>query len=129
MNRIMLALSAAGATVWRNNTGTGWAGKSIALRAGERYVARGGERVVFDARPLKAGLCEGSADLIGFESVTITPEMVGSRIAVFAAWESKDGKGRASKSQSKFLDHVRNAGGIGAVVRSEGEALATIKDQ
>lgn len=129
MNRIMLALSGAGATVFRNNTGSGWAGRSIALAPGQNYRARGGERVVLDARPLKAGLCEGSSDLIGFRSVTITADMVGSRIAVFAAWESKDGTGRASEKQRKFVDHVRNAGGIGAIVRSEEEALVTLKDR
>lgn len=129
MHKILLKLSAAGVTVWRNNTGSGWAGRSFELRAGQHYTAKGGERVVLDARPLRAGLCEGSSDMIGFESVTITPEMVGSRIAVFGAWESKENTGRATSKQANFVDLVLNAGGIGGIVRSETEALATLKEK
>ena len=123
MNRVMLALSEAGRSVWRNTTAVGWAGKSFTLRAGEPYRARGGERVVLDARPIKAGLCPGSSDLVGFETVTITPDMVGRRIAVFAAWEVKDGQGRLTSDQARFLAHVQAGGGIAACVRSTDDAL------
>ncbi len=126
MNRVLLALSAAGATVFRNNTGSGWAGKSFSLSPGQVYRARGGERVVQDARPLKAGLCTGSSDIIGLVPVTVTPAMVGSRLAVFVAVECKDGKGRATDDQAKFIAHVLAAGGAAAVAHSEAEALAAL---
>lgn len=124
MNRIMLALSEAGRTVWRNTTAQGWAGKSIALQRGDVYRAKGGERVVFDAYPIKAGLCVGSGDIIGIDSVVITPEMVGQRVAVFCSWEVKSGTGRATKEQINFAKFVRNAGGVAEVVRNEQEAVA-----
>jgi hypothetical protein len=126
MNRVLIALSAAGLTVWRNNTAVGWAGKSLSLRPGEIYRARGGERVVFNARPVRAGLCEGSSDIVGIEAVTITPDMVGRTVAIFHAWEVKDGSGRLSAPQRRFLEHVEDRGGVAAVVRSVDEALQAV---
>lgn len=126
MNRIALALSGAGATVWRNTTARGWAGKSFPLSAGETYRAKGGERVVMDAFPIDAGLCKGSGDIIGLVEVEVTPEMVGSRLAVFGSWEVKSGSGRASKDQKRFAEHVKACGGIAAIVRTEAEALETL---
>jgi hypothetical protein len=123
MNRVMLALSEAGRSVWRNTTAVGWAGKSFMLRPGEKYTARGGERVVLEARPIKAGLCPGSSDLVGFETVTITPAMVGRNVAIFSVWEVKDGKGRLTTDQARFLAHVEAGGGIAACVRSADDAL------
>lgn len=128
MNRCLMALSRAGASVFRNNTGQGWAGKSFSLSAGQVYRARGGERVILDARPLRAGLTTGSSDIIGFTTVVVTPEMVGARVAIFTAPEVKDGTGRPSKDQTNFLDHVRRGGGFAGVVRSEAEAVALVED-
>jgi len=124
MNRIMLALSEAGRTVWRNTTAQGWAGKSFSLAPGQVYKAKGGERVVVDPYPIKAGLCVGSGDIIGIDSVVITPDMVGKRVAIFCSWEVKSGTGRASTEQINFARFVRNAGGVAEVVRSEQEAVA-----
>lgn len=123
MNRVLLLLSSTGRTVWRNNTAQGWAGKSIELRSGDVYKARGGERVVFDAFPIKAGLCKGASDIIGLESVVVTPEMVGSKLAVFGAWEVKTGAGQLTPEQKTFLTFVRAAGGIAEVVRTEQDAM------
>jgi hypothetical protein len=128
MNRCLMALSRAGASVFRNNTGQGWAGKSFSLSAGQVYRAHGGERVILDARPLKAGLTTGSSDIIGFLTVEVTPEMVGAKVAVFLAPEVKDGTGRPTKDQLNFLDHVRRGGGIADVVRSEADAVALVED-
>lgn len=124
MNRIMLALSSAGRTVWRNTTAQGWAGKSFELRAGETYKAKGGERVVIDAYPIKAGLCVGSGDIIGIDSVVITPDMVGKKVAIFCSWEVKSGTGRATPAQINFAKFIRNAGGVAEVVRNEQEAVS-----
>lgn len=123
MNRVLILLSKTGRTVWRNNTAQGWAGKSIELRPGEVYKAKGGERVVFDAFPIKAGLCKGASDIIGLESVVVTPEMVGNKLAVFGAWEVKTGSGQLTTEQKNFLQFVRAAGGIAEVVRTEQDAM------
>lgn len=73
------------------------------------------------------GLCVGSSDLIGFQSVTVTPEMVGQKIAVFTAIEVKTESGKVSEPQTKFIEMVRKFGGIGAVVRSVDDAVELLK--
>lgn len=123
-NRIWLALSAAGKVVFRNITAQGWAGKSFELKAGEKYTARGGERVVMDPYPIKAGLCKGSGDLIGGDPVVITPDMVGKTLLVFASWEVKSGTGRPTTEQNTFARVIRSRGGIAEIVRNEEEALS-----
>ncbi len=64
----------------------------------------------------------GGSDLIGYRKVMITPEMVGTEIAVFAAVEVKAAKGRATEQQKAFIEHIRNAGGIAGIARSVDEA-------
>lgn len=123
-NKIMLALSAAGKVVFRNITAQGWAGKSFELKRGEKYVAKGGERVVLDPYPIKAGLHKGSGDLIGGHPVVITPDMIGKTILVFASWEVKSGTGRPTPEQKQFATVIRANGGIAEIVRSEEEALS-----
>jgi hypothetical protein len=72
------------------------------------------------------GLCVGSSDLIGFQSITVTPEMVGQKVAIFTAIEVKTEKGKVSPEQSKFIDMVRSFGGIGAVVRNVDDAVSVL---
>lgn len=101
---IMIALSKAGCTVWRQNVGQGWAGKSQRLSTGAV--------VIHDPRPLHAGLCVGSSDIIG-----ITPN------GQFLAVEVKSKTGRLTEEQQRFIDAVRRKGGIAGVARSVEEAL------
>jgi hypothetical protein len=68
----------------------------------------------------------GGSDLIGYKSVTITPDMVGQKIAVFTAIEIKTPNGRATPAQQNFIDHIRRAGGIAAIVRSIADAQRVI---
>lgn len=70
--------------------------------------------------PIMLGwLVEGSSDWVGHESVVITPEMVGKRIAVALYIETKrrDG-GVTSGAQDKFLDAARDAGAMVGIARS-----------
>ena len=69
------------------------------------------------------GLCKGSADLIGWTTRTITPEMVGQQIAVFTSIEVKSSSGRVKPEQQQWLNAVQAAGGIAGVARSVGEAM------
>jgi hypothetical protein len=69
------------------------------------------------------GLCVGSSDLIGFHTRTITPDDVGKQIAVFVAMEVKTESGRVSLDQKRFIEFVKNAGGIAGVVRSVSDAI------
>ncbi len=103
--RIRLAVGALpGVRLWRNNSG-----KLPDPRTG-RWVQFG------VASP-------GGSDLIGYRSITITPDMVGRTVAVFTAVEIKTATGRATPAQRQFVDHIRCAGGISAIVRSTQEAL------
>lgn len=94
---LILHASQCGATIFKNNVGK--------LRD-ER-----GNIVTF-------GLCKGSSDLIGWTPITITPDMVGKKIAVFTAVEvklDKHGKYQATKEQKQFINVVRNNGGFAGV--------------
>lgn len=101
MRRLMVAISkTTGAVMFRNNVGQ-----------------------VSDAegRVHRFGLCVGSSDLIGWQSRTITPDMVGQRVAVFTAIEVKTLTGRLTDAQEHFLETVHRAGGIAIVARSEAD--------
>ena len=109
-----------GMRLFRNNTGTGWTGKIKRTTDGGVYIN--------PARPLHSGLCKGSADLIGWIPVKITPEMVGSTVAVFAAVEAKTGRLKLTKEQHNFLDAVNSAGGVGIVAReSDGKYILEVE--
>ena len=103
---IRLALSRGDARLWRNNTGT--------------LLDRQGRTVQF-------GLCKGSSDLIGLRSITIGPEHLGQRLAVFAAIEVKSATGRATPEQVAFIDTVAGMGGIAGVARSVSDAAALLR--
>ena len=68
------------------------------------------------------GLARGSADLIGWRTVTITPDMVGQQLAVFTSVEIKTPTGRIAPAQQHWLHAVRSAGGIAGVARSVADA-------
>ena len=94
---IRLACSKGNCRLFRNNTGT--------LR--DQH-----------GRPVQFGLCKGSADLIGWRTVTVTPEMVGQIVAIFTSIEVKTPTGRVRPEQQQWLAAVQAAGGIAAVARS-----------
>lgn len=72
------------------------------------------------------GLAPGSADLIGWRTVEITPDMVGQRVAVFASIEVKAPRGRVRPDQQTWLAAVQGAGGIAGIARSPEEAAAIL---
>jgi hypothetical protein len=69
------------------------------------------------------GLARGSADLIGWRSVVVTPEMVGATLAVFLSIEVKTPTGRLTPQQRNWQNAVLTAGGITGVARSVPDAL------
>jgi len=77
-------------------------------------------------RPVQFGLARGSADLIGYRTVTITPDMVGQQVAVFTSLEVKTPTGRIRPEQTNWLHTVKRAGGIAAIVRSVDDARDAI---
>lgn len=108
MHRIMYALSLEGCTVFRNETGSGWAGKVIHKEAGSVTIA--------NPRLIEFGLRKGSADIIGWMSD-----------GRFLAVEVKTTKGRRSEDQIKFIDRVNAAGGVGFFATSAEEAVKEVR--
>ena len=72
------------------------------------------------------GLAKGSADLIGWRTITVTPEMVGTRLAVFTSIEVKTPTGRLRPEQQAWLGIVRGSGGIAGVARSVDDATTIL---
>ena len=105
---IRLTCSTGSTRLFRNNTGT--------LR--DQH-----------GRPVQFGLCKGSADLIGWRTVTIKPEMVGQQVAVFTSIEVKTPTGRVQPEQQQWLEAVQAAGGIAGVARSVEDAKALLTAQ
>ena len=99
-NKIRLAVGTGAVRLFRNNTG------ALLDQSG---------------RLVKFGLCKGSSDLIGFKTITITPDMVGSKIAVFSAIEVKD-KGKTTVDHRKFIDIITKSGGFAGVAKDVTDA-------
>ena len=99
-NKIRLAVGSGDVRLFRNNTGA---------------------LLDMQGRLVKFGLCKGSSDLIGFRSITITPDMVGQKIAVFSAIQVKD-KGKATVEQKNFINIINNAGGYAGVAKNVNDA-------
>lgn len=76
-----------------------------------------------DGRFLRYGLAPGSADLIGWRSITISPEMVGHRVAILASIEVKrPGRAHVRPEQRIWHRAVSEAGGMAGIVQSVEEA-------
>lgn len=97
---IQVAVCADGHRVFRNNTAKAWVG----IYAGRTLD---GTVTLRNARPLHAGLCVGSSDLIGF-----------TRDGRFLALEIKTDTGRPSPEQLNFIRVVREHGGLAGIARS-----------
>lgn len=104
-NQIRLALSQGPVRLFRNNTG--------ALKDQ-------------NGRLVRFGLCKGSSDLIGWTTIEITEEHVGRRLAVFTAIEVKD-QGLPTKEQMRFLDRVKDSGGLAGVARCVASATRIVE--
>ena len=97
----------------------------IALNQGKSRAFRNnvGSAKTEDGRYISFGLMKGSGDLIGWESITITPDMVGQEFARFLSVEVKAEKGgKVSEAQQKWCDRVNQAGGR-AVITNTSEGI------
>ena len=73
------------------------------------------------------GLARGSADLIGWRTITVTQAMVGTRLAIFTSIEVKVPTGRVRPEQQAWLEAVQGAGGIAVIARSVPDALQMVE--
>lgn len=129
MKAIQLEASRNNARLFRNNTGQGWVGKAFIPVGNTSTFVRKGDVVLYNARPLHAGLCVGSSDLIGWRPLKVTKEMVGMTIAVFTAIEVKAPGGFATTEQQKFISVVNQSGGTGAICMSKEEFRKLVEEK
>lgn len=71
---------------------------------------------------------KGGGDLLGWRTITVTPEMVGQQVAQFVSLEVKTASGRVRPEQENWRRVVEECGGVAAVVRSEEDALRIMHD-
>jgi hypothetical protein len=107
---ILLACGNGPTRLFRQNTGMGWAGTAVS-RSADTITLIG-------YRPLHAGLCVGSSDLIGWTRR--------DGVAIFTAIECKSPRGRLTGAQVDFLHAVSQAGGIAAECRTVEDAVRAI---
>ena len=101
--------------------------EGVLLNQARLYASRHGARLfrnqrgkyrATDGRWIEYGLAHGASDLIGWRVVTITPDMIGMRLAQFVAIECKSGRRALTAGQSAFVNTVEQAGGRAGVVRT-----------
>jgi len=94
----------------------GW---GIACNPKDVQRTKSGAFLIKDGRPVKFGLIPGSGDTIGWETIEVTPEMVGKKVAVFCSIEIKTVNDRLSKAQRNWNRVVRLSGGIAKVFHAK----------
>jgi hypothetical protein len=94
--------------LFKINAGRGWQGK-VVKHTGDTLILKNPQPVFMAPT--------GWPDLCGWETVTVTPEMVGQKVAIFTGEEVKAGKDRLTKEQSSFGKLIERMGGIFRVVR------------
>jgi hypothetical protein len=117
--RILLHCGHGNTRLYRANVGQAWQGTVIKQPSGDILIR--------NPYPIRFG-AKGMSDLIGWHTVTITPEMVGRQLAVYSAIEVKTSRGRPSKDQLNFIENVRNSGGFAGIARSAEEAEQILKE-
>ncbi len=128
MRAIQLALAPhADLKLWRNNIGQGWIGDAKRYDKTAKVTVHPGDVVIRHARPLHAGLQEGSGDLIGRKTITITADMIGRRVAVFTSLEIKTPDGNfKDTAQINWLNQTLRAGGFAGMISTPDEALRIV---
>ncbi|SDL06239.1 VRR-NUC domain-containing protein [Mesorhizobium muleiense] len=118
MRRLQKLASSLGARLFRQQVGMAWVGNKVLSGPGVFHLARG-DIVIRNARPFHAGV-PGMSDLGGWVRVEITPDMIGSTVAVYAQVEVKEG-GRPTSEQLAWINAVNGAGGKAGVARDEAD--------
>ncbi len=124
MRRLQARASQLGARLFRQQVGMAWAGRVEQGYPGKRVTLSAGDVVIRRARPFRAGVV-GMSDLGGWVPVVVTPDMVGSTVAVYAQVEVKTDTGTASLAQLAWIEAVTKAGGRAGIARSDDD-LAVI---
>ncbi len=105
------------ARLYRNNSG----GTHVAYKDKSGAIKR--RFVRYGVGPTEGG----GGDLIGWTTVTVTPDMVGQKVAVFTSVEIKAGRDRESDAQKKWRSWVLQGGGCAGVARSVDDAVEIMR--
>jgi len=101
--------------LWRINCGFGWISSRVEKCKG--FIK------LYNARPFR-GADKGLSDCIGFDSIIITPEMVGQRVAIFVGSELKATKNDKLKTdQTNFKNLIVKMGGLHREHRPDGVVI------
>lgn len=116
---------------FRANVGQGWQGVGKPIRTHRPITTplMPGDVLLKRARPFSTGLPTGFHDVFGVVPVVVTPDMVGQTVGVFASFDAKSAKGRASEPQVRFAAAVVQMGGRSGFARSVDEALRVIRGE
>jgi hypothetical protein len=117
MKNVLAAFGRGSVRLFRSNAGVSWQGDE---------VQRTAKVVVLENPRAIHGWPAGTADLVGWQTVTVTPEMVGRRVALFVAVETKSPRGRLTAAQRRFLAAVESAGGRACVARTLDDVAAAL---
>ena len=98
--------------LFRINAGLGWIGQIINVQRDRNIIT------IKDARPFH-GAPQGWPDLVGWEEIEITPDMVGQRISRFLAVEVK-ATGKLTKDQKRLKKIIEGMGGRFEVISKLG---------
>lgn len=113
---LMLEASRLGARLYRRNIGQGWIGDAYVAKGGEQVRLSKGDVVIRSARPFHNGI-KGQSDLWGWRTVTVTPDMVGRKIAQHIEVEDKGDGDKESPEQASWGVAVTASGGLYGVAR------------
>ena len=109
--RLHISENCPGSILFRSNVGEAWSGDKI-----EKLPD--GTIKIHKPRRFRSGLPTGFPDLFGLQTIEITSEMIGQRLAVFTAFEVKTQTGRVRPEQQHMIEFLVTAGARAGVVRS-----------
>lgn len=105
--------------LFTNPCGKAWVGKFV-RKIGDLVHLLGGH-------PIDFGLEFGSPDLVGWRVVTVTPDMVGTRIALFVGIEVKQQKGKMREKQKTFMARMVKDHCLCGIARSVQDAINIVR--
>lgn len=70
-------------------------------------------------RLVQYGMGTGTSDFIGWTTKQVTPDMIGSQVAIFTAIEVKASDGKLTLEQKKFIDLVNKSGGLAKTYKGD----------
>lgn len=117
--RVMLAAAAAGATLFRNNSGQAYysaQGSRGGIRVSKPCTVQlhPGDMVIRAAVPVRYGVGDGGSDYMGAVPVPVLARV----FPVLLAIEAKLGTGRLQANQDRFMQGVARLGGLAIVART-----------